>query len=690
MNQQIYIRRRSKVLLPERHEARSTPIQVVASLAKNIENLGFRLSIEVLEELTARAPAQVDAFYNDVVSTLRTLVGAHRRFEPLYPNFPKQVMEASEAVLYFTAMVHYQTLLRPLFATEERPAIAEQPQFRLLRFGDAADFDSLFTTLLSSKVAYSAQDKLDVAWFVERHREDIALLLPESIPSKENLATFGAALCRVAGSDAAGILDRYIKTATDVLRLAVGMSAGDVSLAEASKFGKFRRPQRVMLLDWIERAPNAAEDMRRWKPRWIRLGERLHPREYIERFPRTAAAFDVLRNNRPLDTFNRRIEAGLLARDTQAVLDQLEARPGELARRLDHLARTTSSPQSVVERFAARAEGVSTPVLLQVFTHFRHRAQPASLRVFFPKGQIGNLFATTRPLPPMPAEIAGELAGVCERALLARFSQLAPLGKCYLDPLLKKYLAPFAQRSASKSLRTLVRGSRLPFPECSTLRFFVWWMNGSDRTDIDLSAAMYGPQYEFIDTLAYYNLKNFGAHHSGDIVDAPQGAAEFIDIDLTRCRAAGVRYVVMSLNSFSMQPYCNLPECFAGWMARQTPGSGEIFEPKTVMNKVDLAADTRICLPAVFDLETRETLWTDIALSRHPSFQNNVLNNLSGVSLMLRAMTQLRKLDLYTLFDLHVRARGQRVEDRAEADAVFSTDEGITPYDLDRISAEFM
>jgi hypothetical protein len=35
------------------------------------------------------------------------------------------------------------------------------------------------------------------------------------------------------------------------------------------------------------------------------------------------------------------------------------------------------------------------------------------------------------------------------------------------------------------------------------------------------------------DTLAYYNLKNFGAHHSGDIVDAPKGAAEFIDI--ARC-----------------------------------------------------------------------------------------------------------------------------------------------------------
>ena len=39
-----------------------------------------------------------------------------------------------------------------------------------------------------------------------------------------------------------------------------------------------------------------------------------------------------------------------------------------------------------------------------------------------------------------------------------------------------------------------------------------------------------------------------------------------------------IRYVVMSLTSYTQQPYCNLPECFAGWMAREKPESGEIYE----------------------------------------------------------------------------------------------------------------
>ena len=214
---------------------------------------------------------------------------------------------------------------------------------------------------------------------------------------------------------------------------------------------------------------------------------------------------------------------------------------------------------------------------------------------------------------------------------------------CYLDLRLKNYLVPFSQRSASKSLRTLVRGSRVPLPDCTTLRLFVWWKNGRSRVDIDLSAAMYDADYKYIDTLAYYNLKNFGAHHSGDIVDAPKGAAEFIDIDLSCCMARRVRYVVMCLNSYTEQPYCDLPECFAGWMARQRPNSGEAFEPKTVVDKVDVASDTRFCLPAVFDLVSHEVIWADIALATNPRFANNVHNHLSGVSLMLRTITQLEE-----------------------------------------------
>jgi len=68
--------------------------------------------------------------------------------------------------------------------------------------------------------------------------------------------------------------------------------------------------------------------------------------------------------------------------------------------------------------------------------------------------------------------------------------------------------------------------------------------------------------------------------------------------------------------SYSGQPYHDLPECFAGWMARETAGSGEVFEPKTVVDRVDLTGNTQVCLPAIFDLETNEIIWDDSTVRR--------------------------------------------------------------------------
>ena len=51
-------------------------------------------------------------------------------------------------------------------------------------------------------------------------------------------------------------------------------------------------------------------------------------------------------------------------------------------------------------------------------------------------------------------------------------------------------------------------------------------------------------------------------------------------------------------------------------MVRQYPGSGEIFEPSTVQDKVDITADTQISIPVILDLKERKLIWTDLSLTR--------------------------------------------------------------------------
>ena len=311
------------------------------------------------------------------------------------------------------------------------------------------------------------------------------------------------------------------------------------------------------------------------------------------------------------------------------------------------------------------------------------------MRAFTPKGALAKVYGIPDRREPLAPEVLARAARICQDALVKRFASLPPLGRSFVDPALRDYIVPLAQRAASKSLRTLVRGSRLPLPDTRFIRLFLWWKNGRARTDIDLSAAFFDANFVFMQTVAYYNLKGFGGYHSGDIVDAPQGASEFIDLDIDALVEKGIRYVVTSINSYTRQPYCDLPECFAGWMARADLASGEVYEPRTVVDRIDIASDTQICLPFVMDLQERRVTWADLGLTSTPRW-NNVRNNLSGVSLMLRALVHTPRPDLETLFDLHARARGERVKTRQEAQAVFAPHEGVTPFDVDKIRSAFL
>lgn len=712
MQNQIFIRRASKMILPVKPGY--TPLNVVATFNHNLQTLGFGVSKDVFEALLQTDGSEMARFYQRLVKDLRKMVGAHREFKPMYPGFPEQVMQMPKAQLYVNALYHYVTHAKPAYHESQRAMLADMRPVRVIELGSREEFEELCARLLAAKTPFSPQDKEDVSWLVSQYGDDVKVLLPEKIESKENLAYLGGALMR-ATTIGQSWAEPHIQTATDVLRLAVGLSDGDVSLAEPCRFERLRRPWRTWMLGLLEGMPNRAEDMLRWKGRWVRLGERLHPGEYARRFPLTVAAFDILRNDTPLPRFSNRLEDALARGDLEQALALLGTRPGDFARRLDHVLRLSEqrqkdaaqessqaesvSPHAIAVRFETLAHRVSTVVLLQAMTHFRQRARQAQtpdpgdvLRIFFPKGEVAKVYGLAQALPPLAVQTATTVSGICEQTLLARFGELPPLGRCFLDPQMRNFLVPFSQRSASKTLRTLVRGSRLPLPDLeSTLRFFIWWKNGRSRTDVDLSAAMFDDQCQFVSLISYYNLKELGGCHSGDIVDAPHGASEFIDVDVKRCRdKMHARYIVMCINSYTSQPFCDLPECFAGWMSRRKANSGEVFEPRTVVDKVDVAARSQICLPAIFDLERGEVIWADIALTRYPQYVNNVHGNLGGVTLMLKAMTHLVKPDLYTLFDLHIRARGEYATNMDDAQTVFAPQQGVTPFDLERISAQFM
>lgn len=683
----LLLRRRRSLLVPRGTASSPQALEVACSFNKNLESLGFSCTSEALEALRRLTEQELTELHIEVIKELREMVGASVSYRPMYPGFPAQVMAAHEVELYLNALLHYLgdavgARILPVYAETPRPLLAPSRPLEPIALAKEGDLEDLGRQLLGARTSLSKTDKCDVLWFVETYKGKLEAVFPtDELGHKENLAFLAAAL--VERTDKADVvLNRYFRTATDVLRLAAGLSKQDVSLAENPKFAKVPRRQRRSLLALLERCASPREDMQRHREKWLRLGERLHPGEMRHRFPRAAEAFDHLRTGERLRGFASRVEQALAKRDVSAAITQLSRRPGELVRRLDQLLRMARSGELVLSTFADIAKETSTAVLLQTLAHFRHREAekvPDQLRVFIPKGQVGKLVAIRDELPPLDRTLVRAVIDVCRVTLIRRFEDRPPLGKVWVDPALKDYFVPLSQRSASKSLRTLVRGSRLPMPDASTLRFFLWWKEGkvegveTGRVDIDLSAALYSADWHYLEHVSYTNLRSakYRACHSGDITSAPQGACEFIDFEVDSV-AAHARYLVPCVFSYTAHPFANLPECFAGWMARAEPGSGEIFEPSTVVDRVDLSAGSRICAPAVFDLVDRKIVWADLALRAREQMNTNLESNARGLVHLARGVMQMHKPDLYELFTLHARARGTLAASPALADRVYA------------------
>jgi hypothetical protein len=175
-----------------------------------------------------------------------------------------------------------------------------------------------------------------------------------------------------------------------------------------------------------------------------------------------------------------------------------------------------------------------------------------------------------------------------------------------------------------------------------TLRLFLHWRQAEHRTDYDLSAAFLTEQWTLGAHCSYTdlrtNLRAGGgfAVHSGDLVEAPgpDGATEFIDINLTRCP---FRYIVTQVNQFGGEPFGTTPEGFTGWMSFDRRQRGVPFEPRTVRTRSDLGKDLgHVALPALFyrgDDGRWRCKWMHLYLDGMPRY-NQVETNSVSTSLL--------------------------------------------------------
>lgn len=652
---------------------RSMAMTVQAELMK----FGFMLDSYALPALGAADAADIQDFHNEVIDYLNEMTGGGRDYKPIYPGFPQQVMDMSEYELWRNQLIGYWTggSFDAPPELESRKAAFEHVNYKMIGLGSEEAFKNIFKTLLASGTSLTPNDFNVVKWFVTNYSN---LEFPTSIPFKENLCTVMQTMYDFDRDLSTVTMAKL--TTTDVLRVAVAMSGGDISLPavppeklrvnsrwntttinparEAFKFKKFSRKERKFILSLLEGSNLDIRDMKLKAQRWIRLGEILHPGEYQSVFPRSYAAFQKIRNEKVQSwygqvqtAFNQSFDVGLA---------KLSERPGEFLRKLDWLIRSNGAVriQSILDVLARIGKDSSNKVLLETYTHFTDRFRPVTDRRIMIKGARKHT-----KLPDLPA-ISMEKIELVQSAIFdilkAKFAELPPLGDCWIDEELKKIPLPTNMRSMSESLVPVVRGQRTPFGgEKKVIRPFIHWFDERGDIDLDLHGYLLSNTTQAI-SFGYNGLHTSGLGcYSGDVRHRKGPCAEYVDIVVDEAIKAGYQYFIMVVNNFSGQRLSDVKECVAGVEEREFPQANKMWKPDTIQNSMKVTSPSKLTLVAAYDLITREYIHLDLDFELFYHF----LSSGSADQLFdaIEPYIMPPKISVYDLLSWHVESRGRFV-----------------------------
>ena len=219
------------------------------------------------------------------------------------------------------------------------------------------------------------------------------------------------------------------------------------------------------------------------------------------------------------------------------------------------------------------------------------------------------------------------------------------------------------------------------------LRLFVHWREDGERSDLDLSCIALDASFAIKDQVSWTNLGNGMLTHSGDLISAPDGAEEFLDINLSKVRRTGTRrgwrYLVPVIFRYAGPTFDALAEAYTGWMRRDDASSRDrVFDPATVANAFALTGSKRYAVPLLVDLETSEILYVDVYLNGRP--QARVEREGHGIATLVSAVDGRRapRPPVAALAERHARIRGATlVDDPGKASITFGTS-GACTYDV--------
>lgn len=561
---------------------------------ENLKALGYQLKAEAIVRLAAdyQENEGMTPLYKRVMELEPAI-----EVDPMYPNFPTQVLEMDELEFRTHQIIHYLTTygveellgvevkegwLPKTEEIEEREEDILVADLKTLDYLSSRQVDELVINSLIGRKERLLPKEIELAKEVVI-RTDLPI---KNVPFKENIgAIFGDLL--LTGS----LEDRYktLKTLANVMK-----HPGDVlDLTEymvvQNNYKHLKTSVKRGLVELIEQfSAGAIEEnlaSNRWSNKFLGKGGKARSInrnialiDYLSfnRFSKSDTAKNLVAELKSglLKSWNQKLEQAYKEKDYEAVLDYLSQRPGVMFRQVNRLVKLGVDSEAISSLLKESSADLKTQTIVSALNNFDGDDK---VKDIFMEVLINNL--------------------------ANKEMEIFKDKKIYLeedDVALDKSSIEITDKFVEGGYITNGIAVRIP-ESAQLLRFFTYW-NDKRHIDIDLHGVTVDKDGDIEHVGWNGAYKNKALVHSGDITHSD--AAEYIDLDLTELKKNGIDKIQFNINSYTGVPFSKIETVFTGLMAvSELREQVDLFDSKNVIFRHDLENNSMAIDYAVIDVE---------------------------------------------------------------------------------------
>lgn len=690
--------RERRMLIPETNgEAGKRQIAAICKMIDTCTDHNYVAGKELVDALSKVPASEIKEYFELFINTVNEVNSCGYDFNSLmeYSDYPETELTADEAELYIRQYVSYLTqyadrffgtsLHEEIFMSGEKVERGDDAEDEydtikstVLKPATMADAYRIVKAMIAGKTNLLPDDAILLRSVLESMSEsEILSVLPAKISQKTTLKMVAAImLSKDMELDSLGV-----KNSVDALRLAHQLS---------DSFNRFnlKNKERKAILSIIDKDKYATATMFAKREEFLRLGETIHPGSYKSKYPNAFNAFQNLRGkNRTMRTFMSQAETALDNGDVLAAAQALAYIPGKFAQSLNQLlelAMTAEMQNKVLDIFEGVANAATRKGLYQTYYYFKNKD---------PKGCESvtkyKLDRYTRPMEyeksyaPMDEDIINRAASIAYAAFASTFEDVEPT-TYYIN----------AERFSKAKVDKIA--SRIAIRDTNWLRLFVYWVG----MDVDLSAVYFDEEFNVKDQVSWTNLRsgdpdNILAIHSEDIVFAPQGGNEYIDINRKEAKKkyeqSGYRYIAILNFVFNGVSFNRMDDAFTGVMCIQNPSIGNVFKPNAVAIKSSIVSGSAN-LAFLYDIVEDEVILVNADVSPNGNLKargNTVRSSATEIRNACLATVNNEKFNLYDYLVDVIKVTGGTIVEKAEDASVVFDENGIDIFD-DTLYADYI